>query len=235
MVNPHIKKLLILQDRDLTVRRLQDQLEAIPHGIQKFEVEIQAETQALEASKSRLQQLEIKRKDLDNQVGSAEDQINRYRNQQLQVKKNEEYQALTHEITQLQEKISGWEEEEIALMLDIDSEKEVFSKRESVYDEAVAQIRRKISQLQGQETELRVQLSKAEEALQACEGTVTGAYASVYAGLSKRTRLPVVVPLELQTCQGCHLRVSNDTLEQARRGEELTTCDNCGRIVYFAS
>lgn len=235
MVKQHIKNLLILQDRDLVVRRLNDQLDAIPKDIRKCEADIQAETEALEQSKSKLQHLEVERKDLENQVDSAETQINKYKNQQLQVKKNEEFQALSHEIEQLQEKIAGWEEREIALMLDIDAEQEVFSGREAVYDDTVTEIRARISQLRAQETEVRKQLAEAEEALRACSGSVTGDFANTYEGLVKRTRLPVVVSLEQQTCKGCHLRVSNDTLEQARRGDELTTCDNCGRILYFAS
>jgi len=140
MINQQIEKLLILQDRDQVARRLLEQLESIPKGIQTLESEIDAETTGLEDSKSKLQHLEVQRNDLDLEVNAGQDQISKYKNQQLLVKKNEEYQALTHEIEVAEKKISEWEEEEIGLMLDIDAESKEFSKRESVFDTAIATI-----------------------------------------------------------------------------------------------
>jgi uncharacterized protein len=235
MVNQHIEKLLILQDRDQVVRRIIDQLEAIPLSIKALEAEIQAEKDALEESKSKLQGLEIKRKDLDMQVGSAEEQIRKYKNQQLQVKKNEEFQALTHEIELTEEKIAVWEEEEIGLMLEIDAESEVFSMRQSVFDGAITKIREKISIFEARKLEFESQLGEGEASLSEWRGQVEAPLLTAYDRIAVRTKLPIVVPLEQQTCKGCHLRVSNDTLNQARRGEELTTCDNCGRVVFLAS
>ena len=217
------------------VRGLQDQLQAIPLSIQKQQAEIQAEKDALEGSKAKLQSLEVQRNDLDTQVGSAEEQISKYKNQQLQVKKNEEFQALTHEIELAQKKISDWEETEIGLLLEIDDEMEVFKKREAVFDDAVAQIQKKIDVLEAKEEETKKQLTEAEAAFEEAKGQVKESIFNRYYRLTEGTKLPVVAALELQTCQGCHLRVSKDTEEQARKGEELTTCDNCGRIVYLAS
>ena len=235
MASPHIENLLILQDRDQVVRGLNDQLEAIPLAIAKHEAEIQAEKDALESSKSKLQGLEVKRNDLDTQVGSAEQQINKYKNQQLQVKKNEEFQALTHEIELAQKKISDWEEEEIGVLLEIDEETEVYKKREAVFDDAVATIQTKIDVLVAKKAETENQLSEAEAKFEEAKSQLPEAIFSRYYRLTTGAKLPVVAALELQTCQGCHLRVSKDTEEQARKGEALTTCDNCGRIIYLAS
>lgn len=235
MASPHISKLLILQDRDQVVRGLQEQLRTIPLTIEKHEAEIQAEKDALEGSKSKLQGLEVRRNDLDTQVGSAEEQVNKYKNQQLQVKKNEEFQALTHEIELTQKKISDWEEEEIGLLLEIDDEMEVFKKREAVFDDAVAEIQKMIDVLKAKQEETERQLSGAQAHFEEAKAEVESPVLNRYIRLTEGTKMPVVTALEMQTCKGCHLRVSNDTVEQARKGEGLTTCDNCGRIVYLAS
>jgi hypothetical protein len=235
MINQQIEKLLILQDRDQVVRRLLEQLESIPMGIQTLESEIDAETTGLEDSKSKLQHLEVQRNDLDLEVNAGQDQISKYKNQQLLVKKNEEYQALTHEIEVAEKKISEWEEEEIGLMLDIDAESKEFSKRESVFDTAIANIRTKISLLEAKKIEVQTQLEDATTKMGEAKTSIAAGYLSAYERLGSRIRLPVVVPINTQTCAGCHLRVSNETLEQSRKGEELTTCDNCGRVVYLAS
>lgn len=235
MANPLIEKLLILQDRDQVVRRLADQLESIPREIVAFEAEIEDKRTALENSKAKLQSLEVQRSDLDLQVQAAQDKINKYRNQQLEVKKNEEYQALTHEIELTEKQILEWEEGEIALMLEIDEESEVFSKRESVFDSTIAEIREKIAVLGGRKTEIKSQLDEARFRLEECKTPLEVRFIKTYERLADRIRLPVIVPVNGQVCEGCHLRVSNDTVEESRKGEELTTCDNCGRIVFLAS
>lgn len=235
MANPLIEKLLILQDRDQVVRRLADQLESIPRDIVAFEAEIEDERTALEKSKAKLQSLEVQRSDLDLQVQAAQDKINKYRNQQLEVKKNEEYQALTHEIELIENLILEWEEGEIALMLEIDEESEVFSKRESVFDSTIAEIREKITALGGRKTEIKSKLDEALSRLEECKTPLEVRFIKTYERLADRIRLPVIVPVNGQVCEGCHLRVSNDTVEESRKGEELTTCDNCGRIVFLAS
>jgi predicted nucleic acid-binding Zn-ribbon protein len=235
MVNQQIEKLLILQDREHVVRRLNEQLESIPRAIQAHEAEIETEKQALQDSKSKLQSLEIQRNDLDTQVGAAQDQVGKYKNQQLQVKKNEEYQALTHEIEILEKKISDWEEEEIGLMLAIDSEAEEYSKRESVFDSTLSKIQAHIDKLDSKIGEVREQIKGAEGEFSDAKSHVEDSYFTPYDRLASRMKLPVIVTVEQQKCNGCHLRVSNETSELARKGEELTTCDNCGRIVFLAS
>ena len=234
MINQQIEKLLILQDRDQEVRRLSDQLESIPKGIQSLELEIEVETKALEDSKAKLQSLEVQRNDLDLEVKSAQDQISKYKNQQLLVKKNEEYQALTHEIDMTEKKISTWEEEEIGVMLEIDEESQEFSKRESVFDSTITDIRNKISSLEARKVETQSQLTIATTNMADAKTSIAPGYLSAYERLGSRIKLPVIVPINTQNCGGCHLRVSNETLEQSRKGEELTTCDNCGRVVYLA-
>ncbi len=56
----------------------------------------------------------------------------RFRTQQVEVKKNDEYQALTQQIEQTEGDISTLEEREIELMLDIDTAKQKFEAEKAV-------------------------------------------------------------------------------------------------------
>ena len=47
-------------------------------------------------------------------------------------------------------------------------------------------------------------------------------------------RPPYISAIETQNCTGCHLRVSNEVQGLVISGEEITTCDQCPRIVYKA-
>ncbi len=234
-LNPQIEKLLVLQAREQKVRHLEQLLQTIPMDIKRLQAEIVGEEKTLAGFKARLRKMEVLRNDLDNRVGMAQEQILRYKNQQLQVKKNEEYQALIHEIEGLEKKILDWEEEEIGLMLEIDSETETYREQEAALASTTELIRGKIAVLENRGADLKNRLADASLRLQSADRGIDPAYLKAYRLLAARMKLPVVVGLEMQKCLGCHLRVSNETKEKARKGEALTTCHNCGRLVYFAS
>ena len=98
MLAPVLEKLLILQDRDAKRLALETQIKAVPRDIAAVEQKIAAEKAAIEAARDELKGLETKKKLIETEIGSAEDKLSRYRTQQSQVRKNDEYQALGHEI-----------------------------------------------------------------------------------------------------------------------------------------
>ena len=42
-----------------------------------------------------------------------------------------------------------------------------------------------------------------------------------------------VVPIRNGNCGGCHLNVTPQLVHNAKHGSELTSCDYCGRILYW--
>jgi len=71
---------------------------------------------SLEAAKLRGKQIESERKQLELDVEAKKTQIEKYANQQLQTRKNEEYRALAHEIETCKADIHKIEDKEIELM-----------------------------------------------------------------------------------------------------------------------
>ena len=116
MNHPALENLLILQDRDQHRRSLETQLRAVPGDVELVKRKIASEQAAIEAAKAELKELESKRKLLETEIGSAEDKLAKYRTQQLQVRKNDEYQALGHEIETTQAAIGELEEKELGIL-----------------------------------------------------------------------------------------------------------------------
>lgn len=233
MVDLNIEKLLILQARDVRRLELENQLAAIPGEIRGVEKKIGTEKERLDGAKTRIRELEVRRKDLDNQIASAEDQVSRYKNQQLQVKKNEEYQALTHEIEVTQGKIGGLEEQGIETLLALDEERQRVAEIEKDFAQVIDKLEEKIANLKQREIncakELEGQRAEVEEARSKVEDPV---FLNAYDRAVRVVKFPVVAAVVDRTCQGCHLRVSGDVDADARETGKITTCDSCGRIVY---
>src|SRR5277367_1755063 len=111
-----IEKLLVLQDRDRKIHRVQQELAQIAPERENLRGRATTTQTQLDAAKNRVKQIESERKQLDLEIEGKKSQIEKYANQQLQTRKNEEYKALAHEIEMAKEAIFKIEDQEIVLM-----------------------------------------------------------------------------------------------------------------------
>src|SRR4051794_1963688 len=106
-----IETLLILQDRDRKIHRLETELANLGPERQALLSKGKESQAALDAAKLRVKQIETDRKKLELDVETKKQQIEKYSLQQFQTKKNEEYRALAHEIENCRKDISKIEDE----------------------------------------------------------------------------------------------------------------------------
>ena len=111
-----IEKLLVLQDRDRRILRVSQELAHIGPERDGLRTKAAATQSQLDAARTRLKQIESERKQLELDVESKKTRIDKYANQQLQTRKNEEYKALAHEIITCKADITRIEDLEIGLM-----------------------------------------------------------------------------------------------------------------------
>ncbi len=222
-----------LQDRDMRRLALEQQLKAAPRDIAAIEAKIAAEKQAIESAKTEWRELEAKKKLLETEIQGTEQKIAKYRTQQLEVRKNDEYRALTHEIETAQTAIGGFEEEELKIMFSIDEAKKRFAAAEAGLKTNISGYEGKIRTLQAHETELQTEVQAAVAAAEAARPAVPEDQLKIYDRLARKPGLPVCVPVSGGRCGGCHMKVSANIEFEARKGENIVTCDQCSRMVYF--
>jgi len=231
---PVLEKLLILQDRDQQRLSLEAQLKAVPGDVERAQQKIAAEKAAIESARTEVRELETKKKLLETEIGSAEEKLAKYRTQQLQVRKNEEYQALGHEIETTKALIEGMEEKELGIMFEIDEARKRFVAAETVLKTNIAGHEARLKTLAEREANLKAELETAREAVAAARPAVDTLSLRLYDRVSAR-QMPACVPVRGGNCGGCHLKLSSENDAVARKGENLATCDQCGRIVWFES
>lgn len=237
MPSPVIQSLLILQDRDLKRIGLESQLKQVPGDIARVEQKIAAEKAAIESARTEMRDLEVKKKGLENEIGSAEEKLGRYKTQQLSVRKNDEYQALGHEIETTQGQINELEGRELEIMYAIDEAKKKFAAAEAELKANISGHESRIRTLRERDASLQAELKAAQAEVAAARTPVEPPRLRVYDRIATRN-MPAVVQIRDGKCGGCHLKVSSE-VESAARGKTqdptaaLPTCDQCGRIVYW--
>ena len=233
MAIPTLEKLLALQNCDQQRLSLEAQLKAVPREIAAVEQKMAAEKAALETTRAELKDLEVKRKAVENEVSAAEERVARYKSQQLQVRKNDEYQALGHEIEVTQAEIDTLEEEELKVMYAIDAAKRSFTAAEAELQGNIAGHEARIRLLRERETSLQAELQAEEEAVAAARKLLDETSLRLYDRLAVKPGLPVIVPIHEGKCGGCHLKISFNVDSETRKPDKLVTCDQCMRIVYW--
>jgi predicted nucleic acid-binding Zn-ribbon protein len=213
---------------------MDQELENLPRLIEQMESKIKIEKDTIAAAAHELKSLESKNNTIENEINSISELISRQKNKQLQVKKNEEYQALENEINNLVQQLSQREDQQIETLLKIDGAKETT-------EIAQNKISARVDDLEIEKGELVKKIELLKSDIQKLESEITESRLDVEDTLLvgyERTkkvvaRPPFIAPLEDQKCTGCNLRVSNDISSSVLVEQKLTHCDQCGRIVYF--
>jgi len=228
-----IEKLLVLQDRDRKLLRTSQELAHIGPERESLKAKAASTQSQLDAAKLRVKQIESERKQRDLEIEAKKSQIEKYLNQQLQTRKNEEYKALTHEIEMAKEVIFKIEDAEIVLMEQAEAaQKEVVrataeaAAAKKLVDDQIGQLNQREANLKQEFTELtstRAQLASA----------VDDSTRSRYERIFKSKGENVVVGVEHSACGGCHMKLPTQIVTSCRAQAELVTCPNCGRILYF--
>jgi len=234
MRHPAIDSLLILQDREGTRRGLEQNLTAVPGERARVQAKIDAEKAAIEAAKTEWQELESKKKLLETEIGSAEDKLAKYKTQQSLVKKNDEYQALGHEIANAETEIGRLEEQELEIMYEIDDARGRFAAAEKKLQDNIADHRDRLDVLAEREASLKAELADAAAAVAAARDGIAAKPLRLFDQVIQQT-FPAVCAVNGGKCDGCHLKVSGEAESVARKGEELARCDQCGRIIWWES
>jgi uncharacterized protein len=237
MPSAAIETLLILQDRDQKKRGIEAQLRSIPAEIATVENKIAAEKAAIENARAEVKALEVNKKSIENDIGAAEQKLRQYKTNQLSIRKNDEYQALGHQIDNTQREVSELEGKELEVMYAIDEAKKRFAAAEAELKANISGHESRIRTLKEREQSLTVELKTAEAEVAAARQPVGEPRLRLYDRIAVRN-MPAIVPVHAGKCGGCHLKVSSE-VESAARGkgsdplELLPTCDQCGRIVYW--
>jgi predicted nucleic acid-binding Zn-ribbon protein len=229
-----IEKLLILQDRDRKIVRVTAELTHIGPERESLKAKAASTQSSLEAAKTRVKQIESERKQRDLEIEAKKAQIEKYLNQQLLTRKNEEYKALTHEIEMAKEVIFKIEDAEIVLMEQAEAAQKEVARATAEAAAAKKLVDDQIGQLNSREENLKKDFATLTADRATVAAAVDDSTRNRYERIFKSKGENVVVGVDHSACGGCHMKLPTQIVTNCRANAELVTCPNCGRILYYA-
>lgn len=228
-----VENLLALQDRDQRLKTLRQELQAVPTEIASRQKLITDAAERLEASKSRAKAIEVEKKSLAVEADAKRAQIDRYKTQQLQTRKNEEYSALAHEIEAAEKQITAIEDKELVLMEEAESLAPAITEAEKTFTSEKSRLDGQIATIKEKEGNLTTRIADLEKDRTAATQGIDEDLLERFERLFQTKNARAVVPVEHDVCSGCHMKVTAQTSLALRSDKELVSCPQCGRILHL--
>lgn len=228
-----IADLLALQDKDQRLRTLRTELEALPAEKAAKERLIAEAAARLEAARTRSREIEVQKKSLEVEAAAKREQIARYRTQQMQTRKNEEFTALAHEIAGAEKVVTEIEDRELVLMEEAEALRPQIAAAEQTYQSEKLKYDGQIAVLGDKAENLKSRIAELEAARVTAASSVEEDLLDRYDRLFRTKGGTAVVALEHDVCTGCHMKVMTQTTVELRGEKSIVSCPQCGRILYL--
>ncbi len=206
----------LARELDLLERRRQEELDAIQRRKDEH-------TELLRRASRRAAEVD----ELDGRVRAYQKKLDE------EIISYKEMEHLREQIRLLREKMDTLAEESLSLMeqgesdeISLREEEQQHRQRLARLDEEMARVRRRVSSLEADRAQ---ELGQRESWAQKVPSHIMEHY--------KRLLEQLPDPLALvkgENCGGCHLRLSETTLERVRAEREVVTCENCSRFLYWS-
>ena len=229
---PEIENLLRLQEADKEIRRLQEEVAELPRRVAAIELKLAGTKAQLEKAQAAIKADEAARRKYDTAIADLRGKISKYRDQSLEVKTNEQYKALMHEIQFAEKDITANEDKILELMVNADA-------RDKEVKAAQAELKAETAEIDEEKEQTRQRTAEDEKQLVEWRGKRDQLRAGVNEDLLRhyervsKFRGSGIAEVRDHKCMGCQVMLRPQTYNDVRTGTQTVVCDSCQRMLYF--
>jgi uncharacterized protein len=230
-MSPEIENLISLEQAEREIQRLKQEIAELPGRVAAIEHKLAGIRAALEKARAGLKSDEAARRKHESAVLDLRQKISKYRDQSLEVKTNEQYRALLHEIQFAERQIAELEDRVLELMVSAET-------REKEIKGAEADLKLETAQVEKEKAAARERTAQDERELLEWNAKREAGRVAVDADLLRhydrvrKFRGSGLAEVRDRKCTGCSVVLRPQTDNDVRSGK-LVYCDSCQRILYF--
>ncbi|MGH9785540.1 MAG: zinc ribbon domain-containing protein, partial [Terriglobia bacterium] len=161
------------------------------------------------------------------------DKISKYKDQTLEVKTNEQYRALLHEIEFHEGEIRKLEDAMLSEMIESEALEKALREAERSLAEERVRTEREIVEARQRQQQDEAELSTARAARGETQGRLAPDVYDTYERVARFRRGIGVAEVRNSTCGACHVVLRPQAYADVRSNTRIVVCESCGRILYF--
>lgn len=230
---PDLERLIQLQEIESRAAIANKAIAEAPGRIAALDALLKSATAALAAAKQSLADNQATRRSIDKDLASAQQRQDKYKEQVMAVKTNEQLHAMQHQIKAVGEEVGQHEEKVLVNMMAADEINASIKKAEAALKAAQAKMASERAII---ETESKTHQATVAECAAARDKVVSamdnkGAI-ETFQRIAK-VRGTAIARAEGERCTVCQVRLRPAVFTEVRKNDSLLQCDNCNRILFF--
>jgi uncharacterized protein len=235
-VKAELEKLIALQNLDTSIRKLEKDLEAIPERRAQIEGEFDRRAFEIRALESRRDEAKHNRARLENEVIDQKTRAERAERNLMSSKKQDEYTAAIREADAARKQISALETQILEQMESFEQAEAALNERADEIATLNSDREARLKAFDEETTSQSELLAKQRVEREQVFANLPSSMSNMYARIKARIRDGVAVAeARNRSCTACFMSLRPQVMSEIRRGQDVITCDNCGRILYFVA
>jgi len=230
---PDLERLIQLQDIESKAAVAAKAIAEAPGRIAALDAFLRDATTALDAAKHALAENKTRRGLIDKDLASVQQRQGKYKDQLMQVKTNEEFRAMQHQIDAAATEVGVQEEKILINMMEADEINATIKKAETALKAAQAKVGGERGAI---EADVKVQHAVVTECATARTSLIAGlndkGLVDTFARIAK-VRGTAVARAEGERCTVCQVRLRPAVFVHVIKNDQIVQCDSCNRILYF--
>lgn len=227
-----IDRMLVLQARDCELVQLERELRDIPARKEEIQSRLSRHRAVLEAAGQDLQATQARLKELELEVASRRERIEKLRQQQFELKTNKEFKAMNSEITGVEKEIESYEERELGIMEEIDAVESVISAKQRALKSEEDLVAIDLKAMDDRSSKMAERLESTQSERQDLAVDVDPEWLARYDRIFENKRDRALVSIENGVCGGCHLKLPPQLYHDTQKPDAMVSCTYCGRLLY---
>jgi predicted nucleic acid-binding Zn-ribbon protein len=222
-----------LQSLDQKMAALEKEVAALPKHIAAIEKTLESHARRLEAERAALAANQRDRKKLDGDVQTHNQKISKLREQMLGAKTNEQYKAFQHEIEFIEKEIRKAEDRTLELMSESESLDANVKRAEAALKEEKKTVEDEQKRARERTAADRSQLEQLRGERTAAVSAMPRATLAAYERIKKKWSGVTIAEVDSGRCSACQIMLRPQYFQEIRRGDQLMTCESCGRFLIY--
>lgn len=231
----NLQNLLVLQNVDIRLNDVRARLTKFPKKLAESDARISAAKGSVDASKAS-QLANVKdRKKYELDVDSWKEKVRKYRDQTSQIKTNEAYRALQHEVEMAEQEISKAEDRLLEQMVASEEYDRRIKSAEAVLKEVEQVERVQRSTVESERAVAEKELAELNDERARAVAEIPENLLDHYDRIVKKHHGVALAEVRNEKCGACGMIVRPHVIQEMRRtdSEQLFHCETCTRILYL--
>ena len=230
-----LQDLLDLQSVDTQLREVREHLETFPKKLAEVEARVAGAKGELNGSKAAQVQTIHDRKKYELDVEQWKERARKYRDQTAQVKTNEAYKALQHEVQTAEDEIAKAEDRLLEQMVAAEEYDRRVKASEKLVKEVEEVARGARTKIESDKTVTEKELADLMAQRARVVAEIPENLLDHYERIAKKHNSVALAEVRDEKCSACGMRIRPHVFQEMRRrgSDEMFHCETCTRILYY--